>query len=115
MVTGFKDLPDLTSLDGFLAKSNGNPAIIFKHSYTCGISSRAYAELAKLDRPIGLVTVQTARDVSEEIERRLGVIHETPQVLIVHKGRVAWAASHGSVKADAVEAELRKLNPESLV
>jgi bacillithiol system protein YtxJ len=109
MMNGFKDLPDMTSLDSFLAQSNGDPAIIFKHSDTCGISSRAYAELAKLGRPIGLVTVQTARAVSDEIEKRMGLMHETPQVLIIHEGKVAWAASHGAVKADVVGAELERL------
>src|SRR5438132_816997 len=103
MTDGFKELRDVASLDSFLAQSNGDPVIIFKHSDNCGISGRAYAELMKLERPIGLITVQSARAVSDEIEKRLGVMHETPQVMIVRNGAVAWTASHGRVKAEAVE------------
>lgn len=109
MINGFIELPDIAALDSFFARSNGGPTVIFKHSDSCGISGRAYAELIKLARPIGLVTVQTARAVSNEIETRLGVAHETPQVLIVSDGKVVWNASHGRVKAEAVETELRKL------
>ncbi len=109
MNNGFIELRDVAALDDFLAQSNGDPVIIFKHSDSCGISARAYTQMSGLDRPVGLVTVQTARAVSDELEKRMGLAHETPQVMIVHDGQVAWTASHGQVKAAAVEEELRKL------
>jgi bacillithiol system protein YtxJ len=103
---GFVELRDSEALDSFLIQSNGAPVIIFKHSNTCGISARAYAEMSKLDHPIGLVVVQQARGVSDEIESRTGVEHHTPQVFILRDGRVVWNASHGQIKAEAVEAAL---------
>ena len=106
MENHFDRLTEASELEGLIARSFREPAVIFKHSDDCGISSRAYAEMTALDRPIGLVTVQTARAVSDEIEARLGVAHETPQVLIVSDGKVAWTASHVRVKAAAVEAAL---------
>ena len=109
MTNGFKELRDIASLDNFLAESNGDPVIIFKHSNSCGISARAYTQMSQLARPVGLVTVQTARAVSDEIGERMGLAHETPQVMIVHNGQVAWTASHGYVKAAAVEAALEEV------
>jgi bacillithiol system protein YtxJ len=106
---GFVELSDLAALDNFLAQSNGDPVIIFKHSSTCGISARAYTQMSELERPVGLVTVQTARAVSDEIGKRMGLEHETPQVMIVSHGKVAWTASHGQVKAAAVEAALEEV------
>ncbi len=108
MTHGFIELRDIAALDNFLAQSNGDPAIIFKHSDTCGISARAYTQLSQLEHPVGLVTVQTARAVSDEIRTRMGLAHETPQVMIVSDGKVAWTASHGQVKAAAVEAALEE-------
>ena len=108
MNNGFIELRDVAALDNFLAQSNGDPVIIFKHSDSCGISARAYTQMSELERPVGLVTVQTARAVSDELEKRMGLAHETPQVMIVSGGRVAWTASHGQVKAAAVEAALRE-------
>ena len=109
MNNGFIELRDLASLDSFLAQSNGDPVIIFKHSDSCGISARAYIQMSELERPVGLVTVQTARAVSDEIGRRTGLAHETPQVMIISDGEVAWTASHGQVKAAAVEAALEEV------
>jgi bacillithiol system protein YtxJ len=106
MNNGFIELRDVASLDDFLARSNGDPVIIFKHSDSCGISARAYTQMSEVASPVGLVTVQTARAVSDELEKRLGLEHETPQVMIVSNGKVAWTASHGQVKAAAVEAAL---------
>src|SRR6266550_8777656 len=105
---GFVELPDTDSLDRFLAQSNGSPAIIFKHSNTCGVSARARAEMSRIESPVGMVTVQTARAVSNEIEARTGVEHETPQVFIIRDGKVLWAASHGQIRAEAVAAALLK-------
>jgi bacillithiol system protein YtxJ len=109
MTNGFIELRDVASLDRFLAQSNGDSVVIFKHSDSCGVSRLAYAEMAKLERQIGLITVQKARAVSDEIEKRMGVAHETPQVLILRAGGVAWTASHRQVKAEAVQTELLKL------
>ena len=108
MNSGFIELRDVASLDDFLARANGDPVIIFKHSDSCGISARAYTQMSELASPVGLVTVQTARAVSDELEKRMGLAHETPQVMIVSDGKVAWTASHGQVKAAAVEAALRE-------
>jgi bacillithiol system protein YtxJ len=110
---GFVELSDKESLDRFLAQSNGSPALVFKHSNLCGISARAHAEMSRIDLPIGLIIVQQARDVSNEIETRTGVAHETPQVFIIRDRHVLWTASHGQIKAEAIEAALREISEEN--
>lgn len=86
-----------------------NEMILFKHSTTCPISAGAYDEfmsyVKKEDvKPWALVIVQEARPVSNEIANRLGIKHESPQVLYVKEGKVAWHASHWNIK----EKELKK-------
>ena len=112
---GFVELRDKDSLDRFLAQSNGAPAIIFKHSNSCGISAGAYEEMSRLNRQVGLVTVQTARDVSNDIEARTGVAHHTPQVFIIRDGKVMWTASHGRISAASVAAALIEANGQAAV
>ena len=104
----FVELPDVESLDRFLSQSNGSPALIFKHSNSCGVSARAHAEMSRIELPVGLVVVQQARAVSNELESRTGVEHETPQVFIIRDRQVLWTASHGQIKAEAIEAALRE-------
>jgi bacillithiol system protein YtxJ len=107
---GFVELRDTDSLDRFLTESNGFPAIIFKHSVTCGMSARAHGQMSQIERPIGLVIVQTARAVSDEIAARTGIEHETPQVFILREREVLWTASHGQIRAEAVEAALLEIS-----
>lgn len=109
MTNGFKEIIDIESLDRFLAQPDGAPAIVFKHSNSCGISARAYTQMAGLSRPLGIVIVQNARAVSNELEKRTGIAHETPQLMIFNQGKVVWSASHGQIKAAAVEAALAEM------
>lgn len=106
------ELHDTESLDLFLKGSNGRPLILFKHSNSCGISGRAYGEMANLEEPVGMITVQRSREVSDEIERRFGLSHETPQVLIVRNNELLWSASHSQVRAHAVAAALEQVSSE---
>ena len=100
---GFIELQDAPGLDELLSQSAEEPVILFKHSATCGISARAHREMTKLEKPVALVTVQNARALSNEIASRFALPHETPQVLIVRAGKLAWSASHFRITADAVK------------
>ena len=64
--------------------------------------------MSRIEHPIGLVVVQSARGLSNEIEARTGVAHESPQVFIMRDQRVVWTASHGQIKAEAIEGALRE-------
>jgi bacillithiol system protein YtxJ len=111
--------PDLThlqhidELDLLLAESSQRPLLLFKHSAACGTSFEALDELIdhlndeRLPARYAMITVQTHRDLSTAIAKRLGVRHETPQALLIREGRVVWSASHFRVTADAVHAAIR--------
>ena len=58
-----------------------------------------------------MVTVQTHREVSNAVARKLGVRHETPQALLIRDGRVVWSASHFRVTATAVEEAIKRSQP----
>src|SRR2546423_8606473 len=99
----FVEIQTKQQLEEFLRACNGGPAILFKHSDSCGISARAYRDLTQLNQQVGVVTVQKARDLSDEIEHRFNLPHETPQALIVKNSELLWNASHGRVRASAIE------------
>jgi bacillithiol system protein YtxJ len=104
-----KALPDTAALDAAIAESRVRPVLIFKHSRTCGISCEAYDVLhdhladAPIDASYNLITVQSHRRVSDEAEMRLGVRHETPQVILLRDGVPVWNASHFRITADALK------------
>jgi bacillithiol system protein YtxJ len=97
----FFSISNLESFDELLRRSNERPVIIFKHSIACPISAAAYREMARIE-DVALVEVQYARELSREIERRTGILHESPQVLVIRHGKVVWEATHWQVKASQV-------------
>ena len=102
----FFKIDNKETLDKLITDSQTTPIVIFKHSTSCGISSAAYREMEKLEAPVNLLEVQSARDVSREVADRTGIRHETPQVIVLKDGKAVWDASHFDVKAGAVRKAL---------
>ncbi|MDQ3821320.1 MAG: bacillithiol system redox-active protein YtxJ [Acidobacteriota bacterium] len=91
-----------------MTRSNKEPVILFKHSTTCPISANAYKQMSRVKGDVSLVVVQRARDVSNEIESRTGVRHESPQVVLLRNGEAVWTASHFDITSDAVERAVKE-------
>lgn len=103
----FVDVSDIAALDELMIRSQSEPVVLFKHSNSCPISRSAHREMEQFtDADVNLVVVQHARELSNEIARRTGVRHESPQALVVRNGDVVWNAAHYDVTADAVRAAL---------
>jgi bacillithiol system protein YtxJ len=113
MDLGLPALRCIDELDQTLADSHERPVLLFKHSYTCGVSAEALDELRSHLKESGsaevqyaMVTVQTHREVCHTITKRLGVRHETPQAILVRDGRAIWSASHFRVNAAEIQKAL---------
>ncbi|MFQ5569124.1 MAG: bacillithiol system redox-active protein YtxJ [Rhodothermales bacterium] len=96
-----------SALDQASDHSMKEPVVLYKHSALCGLSFRARREIARLadaddPPPVYEVVVQEARAVSNQIERWLGIRHESPQVIVLHQRRPVFNASHRRVTARAV-------------
>ncbi len=107
MENHFVKVTDTQAFDELADRSEERPVVIFKHSLTCPISATAYEQMAEFDGEVALVEVQRARELSAEIESRLGVAHESPQAIVLHHGQVVWKASHFKITADAVAEAVR--------
>ena len=105
--THFKILDNTEELSRLFESSNEQPVIIFKHSNMCNISADAYKEMEDFEGEVNLVVVQTARPVSNEIEARTGIEHQSPQVLILRNGKPVWHASHWKITKKAVTQALQ--------
>lgn len=107
MENHFVKITDTKSFEEIANRSNERPVVVFKHSLTCPISAAAYEQMTKLEGEVALVEVQRARELSTEIENRLGVAHESPQVIVLRNGEVVWNASHFEITAAAVAEAMR--------
>jgi bacillithiol system protein YtxJ len=104
-------LESLADLDEAVHRSHAHPIVIFKHSATCGVSAFAREEVedfTALEREVEVfvVSVQFGSIVSNEIAKRFGLRHESPQVLVVHHGVLVWHASHFRVTREEIASAL---------
>jgi len=102
-----------SELDRALDASFRTPVFVFKHSLACVTSvwsRKTYEDFVKSLAPetalCTVIEVQRARDVSDELARRTGVRHETPQVLLLNGGEAVWDASHWEITKEALREAL---------
>lgn len=99
-------LDSVEDLEVARQRSHAEPIVLYKHSSTCGASTMARMEVARFHKaeniPVYEVVVQRARHISNEIERRYGVRHESPQVIVLYRDAPRFDTSHGRVRADTL-------------
>jgi monothiol bacilliredoxin len=103
--------PRLTSPDELARALRAPRFLLFKHSTRCPVSAGAFAEYGRFRRAhpdvsTGWIDVIDDRSLSQSAAELTGVAHESPQVLLLQDGRVAWTASHGDVTLRAIETAL---------
>lgn len=105
----YREINSLDELNSALEGSRERPAMFFKHSISCGVSTRALAEFRRYLEESGatpvdhyLIVVQTARQASDRLAGVTGVVHESPQAIIVREGRAVWHDSHLALKSGAI-------------
>lgn len=103
----FVNLDSLEKLDELFEKSKETPVVIFKHSITCPISTDASTQMSIVEADVNLVVVQISRQISNEVESRTNLRHESPQVIILKNGKPVFNASHYRITADAIEGALK--------
>lgn len=93
-------------------------AVVYKHSPICPTSGLAYEEIRSLRRlhqdvPVYLVDVVHSRPLSSYIAERVGVVHASPQAIILRAGVPAWHGSHFDLRADTMAEKLAALKGQS--
>ncbi len=82
-------------------------AIVAKHSARCPISHWAMLELGRFekdhpDHAVHVVDVLASRPLSLYVAQKASVRHESPQVLVLRNGELAWSGSHEAITARAI-------------
>jgi len=95
------DLKNETQLDEIQRESEQKTVLIFKHSTSCSISATAIHRLERSWKPEEMTHVKayyldllSHRNVSRRIADFYGIMHESPQLLLIEKGACVYHASH---------------------
>ena len=86
--------------------------LLFKHSFRCSISARAFAEYTAFmesndDYPTGWIDVVGDQELSLWVAAKTGVEHKSPQALWIKDGAVVWSASHFDITQAGLAAAIR--------
>jgi len=88
-------------IDQLITESAKKPVLIFKHSTRCSISSMSLDRLLRNWKEEDSIQITpyyldliAFRSVSNLVAERFGIPHESPQVLLIQKGKVTYHESH---------------------
>lgn len=101
-----------SKVDDIIEISHHKPQVIFKHSNQCGTSFFAKRNLENIKKDtfenvdFYLIDVIQDRIVSRYLSEKIGLRHESPQLLILHEGRIIWHGSHHQVNEDNLKSAM---------
>jgi bacillithiol system protein YtxJ len=107
-------MQQLTTPDEYDALRELPLVLIYKHSTRCPISVMAYHEVEQLegdqpDVPVHLIDVVADRGLARYVADRTGIVHHSPQLILLVRGEPAWSVTHFDVRAHEVAGRLAVL------
>lgn len=95
------------SIGDCLERSRSETLFIFKHSSTCPISSAAKRQVDVFleETPVTayLIVVPQQRPLSNEIAERLGIRHESPQLIALKDGSPTGVLNHYQIVRESIQ------------
>ena len=102
----------ISKLSDLIEKSKEEPFFIFKHGLTCSISFSAKREMENFMKsskiPVYIMVVQKDRELSLEMQEKLGINHESPQIIFMKDGKPDFVLNHFNIKKEKIEEILKK-------
>lgn len=102
-------LESMEQLEVIREKSHTKPAVIFKHSTSCSISSMAkyriddHWDFDADDVDLYYLDLLRYRAISNEVAEKFSVHHESPQLILIKDGEVIYDASHLDITVDELK------------
>lgn len=112
----WKQLNTLNQLDEIVEKSALEPVVIFKHSTSCSISKMALSRLerswnaAETPSDAYYLDLIAHRNISNSIAQKFDVVHESPQLIVIHKGKAIYDTSHMGISYTELKSLLGKVS-----
>ena len=105
----WKTLDLENQLTDFIELSKSKPVAIYKHSTRCSLSSMVKSRLERgwdiNDNDIDMyyLDLLNYRNISNKIVLLFAVEHQSPQLIVLHQGKVLYHASHGEIDAGVLK------------
>lgn len=104
-------LNSFETLEELITLSQQKPQVIFKHSTRCSISSVAKNRLEKSEIPdhasFYYLDLLSNRPLSNSVAERFGIVHESPQILVIKNGKCVYDESHTAITMAEIKDQLQ--------
>jgi len=104
------ELTSVEQLQQIISGSGNVPVYLFKHSTRCPISHAAHDEYLEFVNALESgsavcydLDLLSYREVSAAIAEETGVVHQSPQVIVIVGSEVKWSASHNEITVDSLQ------------
>lgn len=111
----WNQLNSLSQLEEINQESNEQSILIFKHSTRCSISRMVLDRLERNWKVDGMNLVKpyfldliSYREISNAIAHQYEVEHQSPQILIINKGKSIFDCSHTAIDFNRIKEEAIK-------
>jgi bacillithiol system protein YtxJ len=100
----FIDLLPETNLNEIETRSLTKTQVLLKHSTRCIVSSMALMRLRTCtnDADCWVLDLLRYRELSNEIAQRYDIPHQSPQIIVLQKGKVVFNASHEQIDCEKI-------------
>lgn len=102
-------------LEDLIRKSTEKSQLIFKYSSRCGLSRTMLNRLENDWQPNEITNIDpifldilNAREISDNVEKKFGVRHESPQILVIKNGECIYDNSHIQIDYSKIKEHLNK-------
>tara|TARA_R110002072_G_C7977210_1_gene535684 strand:- start:19374 stop:19754 length:381 start_codon:yes stop_codon:yes gene_type:complete len=107
------NISSVEQLKDVLTSIDDKPVLLFKHSTRCSISSMALNGFERdwtgeVDCKLYFIDLLKHRDVSAQVAELTGVIHQSPQAIVIKGKEIVYDATHTAIDARRIENTLKK-------
>ena len=103
----WNELNDIKQLEIIDKESATQKIMIFKHSTRCSISDAAFGRLERKWKDENSSSLKpyyldllAHRNISDAIAARYNIVHESPQALIISKGKCIFSQTHMGIDVE---------------
>ncbi len=107
--TSWKQLNSIEQIAELIAISYEKPVLIFKHSIRCGTSAMIKHQLeanwnfSTEELDVYYLDLINYRTVSNKIAEVFGVLHQSPQIIVIKNGEATFNTSHLMINTNAIK------------
>lgn len=102
----WNNLEDMSQLEELLSAKDDVVRVFFKHSTRCSISAMALNGFeSRWEGPteaLFFIDLLRYRELSNALAEQTGVVHQSPQAIVVKNGEVLYHGSHSGIDVRAI-------------